>query len=50
MSWLEAGVHIRQVADLLGHSSTSITGDVYGHGSDDGARRAVDTLAQSLGL
>jgi integrase len=50
VAWLEAGVHIKQVADLLGHSSITITGDVYGHGSDDGARRAVDTLAQSLGL
>jgi integrase len=49
-AWLDSGVHIRQVADLLGHSSISITGDTYGHGSDDGARRAVDTLAQSLGL
>jgi integrase len=49
-AWLDSGVHIRQVADLLGHSSISVTGDIYGHGSDDGARRAVDTLAQSLGL
>ena len=50
VAWLEAGVHIRQVADLLGHSSVAITGDVYGHGSDDGARRAVDHLAGWLGL
>jgi integrase len=50
VAWLEAGVHIRQVADLLGHSSVAITGDVYGHGSDDGARAAVDHLAGRLGL
>ena len=31
--WLEAGVHIKAVADLLGHSSIAITGDVYGHTS-----------------
>jgi integrase len=26
--WLESGVHIKAVADLLGHSSISITGDI----------------------
>jgi integrase len=35
---LESGVHIKAVADLLGHSSIAITGDVYGHTSDDTAR------------
>ena len=35
VDWLEAGVHIKAVADLLGHSSIAITGDVYGHTSDD---------------
>ena len=40
--WLEAGVHIKAVADLLGHSSVAVTGDVYGHTSDDTARAAVD--------
>jgi integrase len=50
VAWLEAGVHIRAVADLLGHSSISITGDVYGHSSDDAARAAVDGLSGSLGL
>lgn len=43
-------VHIKQVADLLGHSSISITGDIYGHGSQDGARRAVEGLVGTLGL
>jgi integrase len=50
VDWLEAGVHIKAVADLLGHSSISITGDVYGHTSDDTARAAVDGLAGRLGL
>jgi len=50
MSWLESGVHIKAVADLLGHSSIAITGDVYGHTSDDTARAAVDGLAGRLGL
>ncbi|OBJ50203.1 tyrosine-type recombinase/integrase [Mycobacterium asiaticum] len=49
-AWLENGVHIKQVADLLGHSSISITGDIYGHGSEDGARRAVEGLVGTLGL
>ena len=30
------------VADLLRHSSIAITGDVYGHTSDDTARAAED--------
>jgi integrase len=50
VAWLEAGVHIKAVADLLGHSSVAITGDVYGHTSDDTARAAVDHLAGWLGL
>ena len=35
--WLESGVHIKALADLLGHSSVSITADVYGHTSDHAA-------------
>jgi integrase len=49
-SRLEAGIHIKAVADLLGHSSIAITADVYGHTSDDTARAAVDGLATPLGL
>jgi integrase len=50
VAWLEAGVHIKAVADLLGHSSISITGDIYGHTSDDTARAAIDSLTDALGL
>ena len=50
VAWLEAGVHIRAVADLLGHSSISITGDIYGHTSDATARSAVDGLSSALGF
>jgi len=50
VGWLEAGVHIKAAADLLGHSSIAITGDVYGHTSDDTARSAVDGRAGRLGL
>lgn len=48
--WLESGIHIKQVADLLGHSTIATTGDIYGHGSEDGARRAIDALGAQLGL
>ena len=48
--WLEAGVHIKAVADLLGHSSIAVTGDIYGHTSDDTARAAVDGLIGTLGI
>jgi integrase len=50
VDWLEAGVHIKAVADLLGHSSIAITGDVYGHTSDQTARAAIDGRAGRLGL
>ena len=48
--WLESGVHIKAVADLLGHSSISVTADLYGHTSDEAARSAVDGWSGVLGL
>lgn len=50
VAWLEAGVHIKAVADLSGHSSISITGDVYGHTTDATTRAAIDGLTRALGL
>jgi len=50
VAWLEAGVHIKAVADLLGHSSIAITGDIYGHASEAATRSAVDGLSDALGL
>jgi integrase len=50
VTWLESGVHIKAVADLLGHSSIAITGDIYGYTSDDTAWTAVEGLAGQLGL
>jgi site-specific recombinase XerD len=49
VGWLESGVHIKAVADLLGYSSISITGDTYGHTSDTAARGAVDGWGAALG-
>jgi integrase len=40
---------IRAVADLLGHSSIAVTGDIYRHTSDDTGRAAVEGLAERLG-
>ena len=44
VAWLESGVHIKAVADLLGHSSIAITGDIYGHTSDATTRAAIEGL------
>jgi len=43
-------VHIKAAANLLGHSSIAITGDIYGHTSDHTARAAVDGWSGVLGL
>jgi hypothetical protein len=50
VAWLEGQVHTRPVADLLGHSSIAVTGDIYGHTRDDTARAAVEGLAERLGI
>jgi integrase len=47
---LEAGVHIKAVADLLGHSSIAVTGDTYGHTSDQTAHSAIEGRSGALGL
>ena len=49
-AWLESGVHIKAVGDLLGHSCVNITGGLYGHTSDNTARAAVDGFGTALGL
>jgi len=46
---LEAGVPLRTVSEILGHSSVAVTGDIYGHVSSEGARSAVDRLAAVFG-
>jgi len=47
---LEEGHHIKAVADILGHSSISVTGDVYRHASDTAARSAITALGGAYGL
>jgi integrase len=46
---LESEVHIKAVADLLGHSSVAINGDVSGHTSDDTARAASTAWRRGSG-
>jgi integrase len=41
---LENGVHIKAVADILGHSSIAITGDIYGHSAPDHLREALQGI------
>ena len=38
------------LANLLGHSSISVTGDLYGHAEDATTRGAIDGLSDALGL
>ncbi len=45
---LEAGADTRTVADLMGHSSTRTTLDVYQHISDERKRGAVERIAELL--
>lgn len=46
--WLGAGVGIKDVSSLLGHSSIAITGDIYGHSLPESARAASDKLGEWL--
>ena len=46
---LAAGVPLRTVSKLLGHSFVAVTGDVYGHVSNQGARFAVQRLSAAMG-
>jgi integrase len=45
---LEAGTDTRTVADLMGHSSTRTTQDVYQHVSDERKREAAERIGQVL--
>ena len=45
---LSAGVPVRDVADMLGHSSPSITLDVYGQAVPEGPRRVANAMDRAL--
>ena len=38
------GVDLKTISDILGHSSISITADIYGHVLEEQKRKAVSTL------
>lgn len=46
---LDAGIPLKIVSVIVGHSSVSITGDTYAHAYDQGVRRAMETLGELLG-
>jgi hypothetical protein len=45
---LEAGVLTKVVADVLGHSSATITADLYSHTTEPTTRAASDTVASAM--
>ena len=45
---LTRGVPLKVVSEVLGHSSTALTGDIYGHVSPDVARQTMSTLGDAL--
>jgi len=42
------GVPLKVVSEVLGHSSISVTGDIYGHVSPEVSRDALATLSGAL--
>jgi integrase len=48
--WLENGIHLKAVSDLLGHGDISITADIYGHVSEETSRAAMVGLSKAIGL
>jgi len=47
---LASGASLRLVADVLGHSSVQITGDVYAHALEDAKHAAVLAAERAFGL
>ena len=45
---IEAGVPIRVVSELVGHASTALTSDLYGHVTERVNREATDRLGEVL--
>ena len=48
VTMLESGIHLRGVSDMLGHSDTRITGDIYGHTSEAVSVAAMAALSSRL--
>lgn len=46
-SLLMQGVPLKVVSELWGHSSTAITGDIYGHVTEEASVQAMEALGRS---
>jgi integrase len=46
---LAAGVPLRTVSELLGHSFVAVTGDVHGHLANQGVPSSVQRLSGAMG-
>jgi site-specific recombinase XerD len=46
---LEAGQPLKVVQEMLGHTSITVTGNIYSHVTPAFARQAADALARVLG-
>ena len=49
-AWLEAGINLKAVSELLGHADIRVTADCYGHVTESTSRAAMDSLSDALGL
>jgi len=49
-SWLEAGINLKAVSELLGHADIRVAADCNGHVTESTSRAAVDSLSDALGL
>ncbi|MCD7738438.1 MAG: site-specific integrase, partial [Lachnospiraceae bacterium] len=47
---IQSGADVLSVSQVLGHSSTSVTLDVYGYASDEAARKAAVIFREAAGL
>ncbi len=49
-AWLERGVPIKAVSELLGHKDASVTATIYAHTTEQTKRDAMDVLSDAIGL
>ena len=49
-AWLENGINLKAVSDLLGHADIRVAADCYGHVTESTSRAAMDGLSDALGL
>lgn len=47
--WIEFGMDVKSLSEVLGHASVQITLDIYVHSSDKLKREAIDKLESFSG-